>query len=119
MFKKEKSQESKYKVLLVAYKDLTKEMETELLYYFISNIRNKKEIEENVSASDKSSSGLSFRTGIYHNWFKDTILERLNEDYKLGIVEIPKSYGDSDEVKLKELDEKFGDNILIVATAEL
>lgn len=119
MFKKEKSQESKYKVLLVAYKDLTEDMEKELLYYFISNIRSKKEIEENVFGSDKSSSGLSFRTGIYHNWFKDTILEKLNEEYRLGIVEIPKSYGNSDEVKLKELDEKFGGNILVVATEEL
>lgn len=119
MFKKEKSQESKYKVLLVAYKDLTEEMEKDLLHYFISTIKNKKEIEENVFGSDKSSSGLSFRTGIYHKWFKDTILEKLNEEYRLGIVEIPKSYGNSDEIKLKELDEKFGDNILVVATEEL
>jgi len=119
LFKKEKSQESKYKVLLVAYKDLTEEMEKELLYYFISNINNKNEIEESITASDKSSSGLSFRTGIYHNWFKDTILEKLNDGYKLGIVETPKSYGDGDEVKLKELDDKFGDNILIVGTEEL
>lgn len=119
MFKKEESQESKYKVLLVAYKDLAEDMEKELLYYFISNIRSKEEIEENVSASDKSSSGLSFRTGVYHSWFKDTILEKLNEGYKLGIVEIPKSYGNSGEVKLKALDEKFGENILIVAIDEL
>jgi hypothetical protein len=119
MFKKEKSQESKYKVLLVAYKDLAENMEKELLYHFISNIRSKEEIEENASGSDKSSSGLSFRTGLYHNWFKEIILEKLKSQYKLGIVEIPKSYGDSGEVRLKELDEKFGDNILIVATEEL
>lgn len=119
MFKKEKSQETKYKVLLVAYKDLNEEMEKELLYYFVSNIRSKSQIEENISASDKSSSGLSFRTGIYHNWFREAMLERLSEGYNLGIVEIPKSYGDSDEVKLKELDDKFGDNILIVGTEEL
>ncbi len=119
MLKKEKSQETKYKALLVAYKDLTEDMEKELLYYFISNIRNKDEIEENASGSDKNYSGLSFRTGLYHNWFKDTILERLNDGYELGIVEIPKSYGDSGELRLKELDEKFGDNILIVSTGEL
>ena len=119
MFKKEESQESKYKVLLVAYRDLGEDMEKELLYHFISNIRNREEIDGSSSGSDKSASGLSFRTSLYHNWFKNIILEKLDHGYKLGIVEIPKSYGNSDEVKLKELDEKFGDNIEIVAKEEL
>lgn len=119
MFKKKKQQGSKYKVLLVAYKDLDESVESELAYYFISSVKSKKDIGENIIASDKSSSGLSFRTGIYHNWFKEIILKRLEEGYKLGIVETPKSYGEKDEEILKELDEKFGDKILIIATEEL
>ncbi|MBU5425316.1 hypothetical protein KQI41_02725 [Tissierella pigra] len=118
MLGKKESQDAKYKVLLVAYKDLTEEMENELHYYFISNIRSKEEIEENYGM-DKSSSGLSFRTGLYHKWFKETILQKIEEGYSLGIVEISKSYGDSEEMKLKELDEKFGDSILILETQEL
>lgn len=119
MFRKEKPQDSKYKVLLVAYKELAKDMEEKLVYHFISSIKSKEEIEENTSGSEKGFAGLSFRTGLYHNWFKETILQKLNEGYKLGIVEIPKSYGDNQEILLKELDEEFGDNILIVATEEL
>lgn len=119
MFRKKKPRDAKYKVLLVAYKDLDESVEAELGYYFISSIKNKNDIEENVIASDRSSSGLSFRNGIYHNWFKDKMLEKLKEGYKLGMVEIPISYGDSDVEILKELDDKFGDNILIVATEEL
>ena len=119
MFRKEEPQDTKYKVLLVAYKDLAEDMENDLAYYFISNIRNKAEIEENSFGTDRSSSGLTFRTRLYHDWFRKTIVRKLDEGYELGIVEIPKSYGDSGELRLKELDEKFGDNILIVSTGEL
>ena len=47
------------------------------------------------------------------------MIEKLDEGYNLGMVEIAGSYGDSDAEKLKELDDKFGDNILIIATEEL
>lgn len=117
--RQEESGNAKYKVLLVAYKDLPEEMEKELRYYFISNIKKSKDIEDVVSGSDKSSSGLSFRTSLYHRWFRNIMVEKLNEGYSLGMVEVARSYGDSDEEKLKELDEKFGDNILIIATEEL
>ncbi|HZK32950.1 MAG TPA: hypothetical protein VFC60_00490 [Tissierellaceae bacterium] len=119
MYKKEKSKSSKFKVLLVAYKDLSEEMEKELLYYFVSNVRKKRDIEDVISGSDKSSSGLSYRTSLYHRWFRDIMEEKLDEGYNLGMVEIARSYGDSDAKKLKELDDKFGDDILIIATEEL
>lgn len=119
LFKRGKTESSKYKVLLVAYKDLSEEMEKELLYYFISNVRKKKDIEDVVSGSDRGSSGLSFRTSLYHKWFRDMMEKKLDEGYNLGMVEIARSYGDSDAKKLKELDDKFGDNILIIATEEL
>lgn len=119
MFKKEMPQDPKYKVLLVAYKELAKDMEEKLAYYFISSVKSREELEKGSSSNERSLAGLSFRTGLYHKWFKETILQKLNEGYKLGIVEIPKSYGDNQEVLLKELDEEFGDNILIVATEEL
>lgn len=119
MFKKAEIQENKYKVLLVAYKGLEAEMENELLYHFISIVRNGDEIRESMSSNDKNLAGLSFRTGLYHTWFKNTMKEKLDEGYKLGIVEMPKSYGDGEEHKLKELHDKFGDLIEIVEVVEL
>lgn len=119
MNRRKGAKSAKFKVLLVAYKDLPAEMEKELLYYFTSNVRKVKDIEDVISGSDKSSSGLSFRTSLYHKWFKDIMIEKLDEGYNLGMVEIARSYGDSDAEKLKELDDKFGDNILIIATEEL
>ena len=119
MLKKVESQEKKYKVLLVAYKGLDGQMEDELLYHFVSIIRNRDEINVAMSSNDKNLSGLSFRTGLYHRWFKKSIEEKLNDGYKLGIVEVAKSYRESGEKKLKELDEKFGDNIEIIAVEEL
>lgn len=110
---------SRYKVLLVAYRDLAEETEKELLYHFISNISKKKDIEDVISGCDKNSSGLSFRTCLYHRWFRDLMEEKLDEGYKLGMVEIAKSYGDADVKKIKELDDKFGDDILIIASEEL
>ena len=90
--KNEKSKSTRYKVLLVAYRDLSEEMEKELLYHFISNIKKKKDIEDVISGCDKSSSGLSYRTCLYHRWFRDLREEKLDEGYKLGMVEIAKSY---------------------------
>lgn len=119
MFNKEETQDTKYRVLLVAYKDLTEKVENDLAYYFISSIRSKKEIEDNSFGVDRSTSGLTYRTGLYHDWFKKAILQKLDEGYKLGIVEIPKSYGNRVEVILRELDEKFGDEIIIVESQDL
>lgn len=119
MFKREEAECSKYKVALVAYKDLSEDIEKDLLYNFISNITTKEDIQENSSDVYKNCSGLSYRTSLYHKWFKDKILKKINEGYRLGIVEIPKSYGNSYEVKLRELDKKFGDHILVIATEEL
>lgn len=119
MYKKDRNRSSRFKVLLVAYKELSEEKEKELVHYFISNIRKKKDIEDVISGCDKSSSGLSYRTCLYHRWFRDIMEEKLEEGYKLGMVEIARSYGETDENKLKELDDKFGDNILIIASEEL
>lgn len=119
MFNNKKTTEAKFKVLLVAYKDLTEEKEKELRYHFISNISKRKDIEDVISGCDKSTSGLSFRTCLYHKWFRSKMEAKLNEGYKLGMVEIARSYGDGEEKKLKELDDKFGDNILIIGREEL
>lgn len=56
---------------------------------------------------------------MYKSWFKEDILENLDNGYNLGIVEIPKSYGDSYEKVLQELDEKFGDKIIIIKTEKI
>lgn len=110
-------QMTKYKAYLLAYKDLEKAEEKDLRYHFISNIANEDRIREDLQGIDKVATGMSFRVGLYHNWFKDEILRKLEEGYKLGIMEIQKSYRESGEKTLEELKEKY--NLLIVDQGEM
>lgn len=110
--------EVKYKVLLVAYKDIEKD--NELKKYFISTVQDSDDLRDINQCGDfKGSAGLSYRTSLYHSWFKESILKRLREGYQLGIIEMRKENYEERENLIKELDEKYGENILIVDEAEL
>lgn len=111
---------AKYKVLLVAYKDLPNEVEKDLNYHFISKINNSDDLRDHDSSGDyRTSAGLDYRTCIYHSWFKDSILKKLNEGYFLGIVEMRKASYDRKENVIKKMEETHTDKILIVDEAEL
>ena len=117
--KRTENQTAKYKVLLVAYKDLDIKTEDELAEHFIEIIKNKEDILEDFNVNTRNSLSFSHRVNLYKSWFKEDILENLDNGYNLGIVEIPKSYGDSYEKVLQELDEKFGDKIIIIKTEKI
>lgn len=111
---------TKYKILLVAYKDLSEEVEKELNYHFISKINSLDDLRDDEQCGDyRSSAGLTYRTCVYHSWFRDAIKEKLKNDYILGIVEKRKdSYNEQDN-PIKKLEKLHKGNILIVDEAEL
>lgn len=110
--------ESKYRVLLVAYKGI--EEENELESYFISTVNRIEDLRNmNQSGDFKNSAGLTYRTSLYHSWFKETICQKLRDGYQLGLIEMRKDDSQERENIIKELDEKYGDNVLIVDEAEI
>lgn len=116
----DRTSEAKYRILLVAYKDIPEEVDKEINYHFISKISDFSDLRDNMYCGDvKGSSGLSYRTSLYHGWFKDIILEKLREGYTLGIIEMRKESYEKREGILRKIDEEYGDSVLIIDTAEL
>lgn len=109
---------TKFKALLVAYKDLDPEIFTELSNQFIATIKDPSDVIDSLGVSERSAVGLSYRIALYKKWFKDASLEKLSQGYQLGIIEIPSSYGSETESFIKNFDEIFGDHVLIVNTEE-
>ncbi len=110
--------ESKYRVLLVAYKNL--EDEKELKRHFISIIKKYEDLRDSYQAGDfKGSAGLVYRTSLYHSWFKSNIEKKLKEGYELGIIEMRIEDQQKEEELIEKLDEDYGENILIVERAEI
>ncbi len=114
------SAKSKYKVLLVAYKDIDQKTKNIITKYSVCNIKNK---DVFLGQTNYQGSGRNFnlndRVSIYIGWFKDQIIEKLDQGYTLDIVEIHKSYGNTREELLKVLDIEYGDNILVLDIQEI
>ena len=118
MFLDKNKSGSKYKVLLVAYKDI--EEDNELKRYFISTIDNSEDIRDmDQSGNYRNSAGLSYRTALYHSWFKDTVNKKLSEGYQLGIIETRIEDSEEREKIINKLDEDYGERILVVDEAEI
>lgn len=114
-----KETKAKYQAYLVAYKGLTKEGTSEILKHCISFINDEKDIQRHAGIGPKGSGGLDFRVSIYHRDFANDILDQLNNGYSLGIVETKIGYDTGTATTLKELDNKHGDKINIVAETKL
>ncbi|MBU5440177.1 hypothetical protein KQI42_19470 [Tissierella sp. MSJ-40] len=110
----------KYKVFLVAYKDIDEKVRNILTKYSVLNIRDKDVL---LNQTNYQGSGRNFnlndRTSIYLGWFNDEILEKLDEGYILDIIELHKSMANTGDEILKTLDEEYGDSILVVSVQEL
>lgn len=100
---------------MLAYKDIPEELESKLKYYFISIIREFDDIADTNECGDyRSCAGLTYRTCIYHKWFKTSILERLNQGYEMGLVEIREVDDDKKLKDLKRMIKESAGNIIIV-----
>ncbi|WP_416197116.1 MAG: DUF4288 domain-containing protein [Sporanaerobacter sp.] len=110
----------KYKVYLVAYKNLDENVVDILTKYSVYHVDNEddlKVLNEHVSSGRTFS--LNERIYIYLESFEEKIREKLKEDYVLDIIEVPKSYGAARGNMLIEFDIEFGDDIIVVDTMEI
>lgn len=120
MSNRDYSDEVKYKVLLVAYKDISKEVHKELSYNFVSTVNEFNELRDHHQGGDgKDSGGLMYRTALYQKWFRDDIISSLNDGYKLGIVEMRVEYYEKQNSIIDKIIKENENNIKIVATAKL
>ncbi|QQY80209.1 hypothetical protein EDD65_10323 [Keratinibaculum paraultunense] len=118
------SSTAKYKVMLVAYKDIEPRVKNIITKHSVCNIKDKNVFDRLLQKqTNYQGSGRNFnlndRIGIYLGWFKDKISEKLEEGYILDIIEVHKSYGNTREELLKALDIEYGDDILVLDIQEL
>ncbi|NLW40172.1 MAG: hypothetical protein GXY96_04510 [Tissierellia bacterium] len=110
----------KYKVLLIAYKDVDKKIKDIITKYSVLNIQDKDIV---LRQTKYPGSGRSFdlndRISIYLGWFKDRIVEKLDKGYTLDIIEIHKSYGNRIEQVLSALPLIYGDDIVVLDMQEV
>ena len=111
--------EPKYKVYLIAYKNLDEETSKRLLKHFIRFISKSEDLEITDTTNPKGSAGLDFRVSIYMKEFEDTIVDYLNKGYSLGICEMQLEYIETQGKILKNLDKKYGEDVEIVSEMEL
>ncbi|NMA86705.1 MAG: hypothetical protein GX968_05195 [Tissierellia bacterium] len=116
--------ETKFKVILLAYKEVDDRVKNIITRYSVCNIKNMESFKELLrDQTNYQGSGRDFnlndRVVIYLGWFKASIEEKLGEGYILDIIEVHKSYGNTREELLKSLDIAYGDDILIVDMEEI
>ena len=111
--------ESKYKIYLIAYKDLDEDANKRLSKHFINFIKGTEDLDVHDAGNPKGSAGLDFRISIYIKEFRDTIVSYLDKGYSLGICEMELQYIETQGKILKDLDKEFGEDVLIVSEMEL
>ena len=114
------NRETKYQVVLIAYKDIGDHVKNLITKKSVCNIKNRDLL---MRQSNYQGSGRDFnlndRISIYLGWFKDQICEKLEEGYTLDIIEVHKSYGRTRSEILEALNIEYGENILILDAQDL
>lgn len=116
---KKSGSKSKYKIYLIAYKNLDEEANKRLLKHFISFIRGSEDLEAHDIGNFKGSAGLDFRVSLYLKEFEDTIKSYLDKGYNLGICEMQLEYIETQGKILQNLDKEYGEDVMIVSEMEL
>lgn len=113
----DKEMSIKYSVVVVAYKDVTPEIEAIVKKHSI------REIDEPSDIVTFCNYGRQFnqdaRACIYLEWYEKNILKHLSEGYDVVLLEIPYSSDKTVMEVLNTIDEKLGDHLLVIEHDEV
>lgn len=108
---------TKYSVVVVAYKDVSKEVEEIVGKYSI------RLIDEASDLVNFCNYGRQFdqdsRACIYLEWYQKNILEYLSRGYTVVVLEIPYSSNKPIVDNLRDIDEQLGDQLLVIEYDEV
>ena len=107
---------SKYTVILVAYKEIPEQVEAKLKERMLRYIDSPSDIQDTelYGISSRGGFNTNIRENIYFDWYKKEILEYLSKGYKLVLMEVPHSVSKSRLEVLNGLDDTFGENLLVL-----
>lgn len=107
----------KYSVVAVAYKDISEEVKTRISEY---SIRKIDEVEDFQTFSNYGRQlSQDTRSDIYVEWYHKKILEYLGKGYEVVILEIPHLSSQPVVEALREIDEAFGEQVLVIEYDEV
>jgi len=102
----------KFTILVVAYKDVTPEIEAKISQYSV------RMIDEATDLVNYCTYGRQFdqdsRVCIYLEWYEQNILNYLGKGYKIVLLEIPFNSNEPIVNALTQLDIELGDKVLII-----
>lgn len=103
---------NKYSVVVVAYKDISPEVEEKVKRYSV------RYIDEASDLVNFCNYGRQFdqdsRVCIYLDWYEKNILKYLGKGYVVVVLEIPFSSGETVIDALNAIDLELGDNLLVI-----
>ncbi|MEW9122208.1 MAG: hypothetical protein AB2421_05795 [Thermotaleaceae bacterium] len=108
----------KYKVMIVAYKDIDEATEKKIQKYALRKIKTIEQLENdrNFHSNSPKAFSMNDRISIYISWINEDAKEKIQKGYTIAILELPIEKSEGKVVgTLKALDIVFEDNILILA----
>ncbi len=117
----DRNSDLRYKVALVAHKDLPENVKNLAHRHSICNIKTMDYFKDMVkNKTNYCSSGLCFnvndRIDMYIDWFEEDIEKMLVDGYAVDILELHRSYGSKDLENLQGMKDQYGPNIEILNT---
>ncbi|MBS4537476.1 hypothetical protein GOQ27_03325 [Clostridium sp. D2Q-11] len=108
----------KYKVVAVAYRDVE---ETIIKRICKNSIKDINSIDDLDSTDEFCTRGFNMnnRICIYLNWFRDEFKKKLEENYKIALMEMPFKEGVHRSEFLDLLDEEYGEEVLVLGKVDV
>lgn len=103
----------KYKVLVVAYKNIEETVVNKVKKYSIKNIDSLSDLDNSFEYCGKGFS-LNDRLCIYLKWFDKSAREKIKEGYEVSILELPKAISGSRVELLELLDIEYKEDLIIL-----
>ncbi len=109
---------NKYKVLVIAYRNVDSKILDKISRYSIKTIDSVDDME-NVSTFCSRGFNMNDRICIYLGWFKDEAKEKLKEGYEISILELSHKISDSKVEVIEFLDAAYEDDLLIIGKVDV
>lgn len=107
----------KYKVLIVAYKNIDEATQKKIEKYALRSITSVDQLEHDKNFYSNSTKAFSMndRISIYIDWITEEAAEKIQEGYTIAILELPIEKSEGKVVgTVKALDIVFGDDVQIL-----
>lgn len=109
---------AKYKVVVIAYKNIEKRIIDKISMYSVKDIRNLEDLENFSSYSGKGFN-MNDRVGIYMGWFKDRAKEKIMKGYEVSILELPVKTSEHQIDVIEFLDAAYEEDLVVLEKVDV